>query len=290
MDNSQISQSLIVKPKQKSRCQMNLNSFRAIEESIQTLPLTSIQKSILELRFISLLHKYRKRSMYYSCSFNSLRITISIGSLIVPALLSVQYTPGSGSGQGGISDMNVSMYWIVWTLSLLVTISNAFIALLKVDKKYYTLNTTYQHLLSEGWQFIELSGKYSGFYVPSEVSTHQNQFIFFCNILEKIRMRNVQDEFYKVDDHTQSGKTESIVPPTPLKVLPFSSVEKSDLIVNGGEDTPSVTGTTVRKQNTAIASAITPFGSGSSPSGVTPFGSSPSGVTPTGGSGIYESP
>lgn len=234
-------------------CRTQLGALRSIEEAIERTPLTPEQKSILQLRFLSLLHEYRRRSIFYSCSFNSLRIVISIGSLIVPALLSVQYTPGVGE------QTNMEMYWIVWTISLMVTMSNAIIALLKVDKKYYTLNTTYQHLLSEGWQFIELSGKYSGFYTPSEVSTHENQFMYFCNILEKIRMKNVQDEYYKVDDHAHSAKGEPLVPPTPLKTLPFGvtavPIEKSELSVNGGGNTPALTTTTVRKQNTQQASA-----------------------------------
>jgi hypothetical protein len=147
--------------------------------------------------------------------------------------------------------MTVQMYWVVWILSLTVTISNAVIALFKVDKKYYILNTTYQQLLSEGWQFIELSGKYSGFYTPNVVCTHSNQFIYFCNVLEKIRMRHVQDEYYKVDDHSHATpKGDQLIPPTPLKALPFDGVgEKSDILVNGtAEDSQSIT--TVRKQNT----------------------------------------
>jgi len=130
--------------------------------------------------------------------------------------------------------MTSHVYWIVWVVSLFVTISNGIIALLKIDKKYYVLNTTYQHLLSEGWQYIELSGKYSGFYTQGIGPTHENQFIFFCNTLEKIRMRHIQDEYYKVEEHP-SQQTLAIVPPSPLKPLPFASfrMEKSNHQLNG---------------------------------------------------------
>jgi hypothetical protein len=143
------------------------------------------------------------------------------------------------------------MYWLVWNLSLFVTISNGVMALLKVDKKYFVLNTTYQHLLSEGWQFIHLSGKYSGFYTPSATPTHQNQFIYFCNMVEKIRMKQVEEEYYKIDQAHSHGSTggqgqEQLVPPTPAKasikssaILPFGDLgEKSPMIVNDeSEDT-----------------------------------------------------
>ena len=261
IDRSPILALTIQEKKRKPCCPTHLNTLSAMEEALDTIPLTPMQRSILQLRFLALLREYKNRSTNYSCSFNSLRIIISIGSLIVPALLSIQFTSTSSTASAGVSQMSMSMYWVVWVLSLCVTISNAIIVLLKIDKKYYTLNTTYQHLLSEGWQFVELSGKYNGFNLPSEISTHQNQFIFFCNILEKIRMRNVQDEFYKVDDHAQAAKPDQLVPPTPLKpiALPFSTTEKPEVLVNGegqrGQEETSVFTTTVRKQQQNASSS-----------------------------------
>jgi len=138
------------------------------------------------------------------------------------------------------------VYWFVWVLSLFVTISNGIMTLLKVDKKYFTLNTTYQHLLSEGWQFVHLSGKYSGFYTPTVEASHQNQFVYFCNMIEKVRMRQVEEEYYKIDQaHGQNGHGTShdqLVPPTPAAIkagLPFSdrdSEEKTSIIINEESD------------------------------------------------------
>ena len=34
--------------------------------------------------------------------------------------------------------------------------------LVKIDKKYYFLNTTLERLRSEGWQYFSLTGRYSG--------------------------------------------------------------------------------------------------------------------------------
>jgi hypothetical protein len=127
-------------------------------------------------------------------------------------------------------------------------------ALLKVDKKYFVLNTTYEHLLSEGWQFIHLSGKYSGFYTPSATASHQNQFIYFCNMVEKIRMKQVEEEYYKIDQAHSHGSgggqgQDQLVPPTPAKasikssaILPFGGIgEKSPIIVNDeSEDTEKI--------------------------------------------------
>ena len=104
----------------------------------------------------------------------------------------------------------------------------------------------------------------------------------------------MQDEFYKVDDHSPSGKTEPLVPPTPLKTLPFEltdvTVEKSNVIVNGGEETPSLTGTTVRKQNTqtAIASASAANAAGAVASLTAPLAAFAAPLAA--GSRVYESP
>jgi len=226
-------------------CKREPHQIQLIESAIQTANLEAEDKLNLTARFVSLLYEYRSRSTRYSYSFNTLRIIITVGSLIVPALLSVQYTAVSPCDPE--KPMGADVYWTVWVLSLLVTISNGVIALLKVDKKYFVLNTIYQHLLSEGWQFVQLSGKYSGFYTPDTIPTHKNQFIFFCNMIEKIRMKQIEDEYYKVTEHHgthASGQQDQLIPPTPAKQLPFTSSynEKSIPLVNDSQ-------TTVRKYN-----------------------------------------
>jgi hypothetical protein len=121
------------------------------------------------------------------------------------------------------------MYWLTWILSLLVTVCNGLLTLFKLDKYYYHLHTVREQLISDGWQYLELTGKYSGFHTPLHTPTHDNQFIFFCQSVEKIRMRHVQEEYYKVTDTTQQQSTQtsqnvaqpstaiSIIPPSPLQ-------------------------------------------------------------------------
>jgi hypothetical protein len=89
-----------------------------------------------------------------------------------------------------------------------------------MDKRYYYLNTCLEQLHSEGWQYIELSGKYSGFHIPNAVPTHANQFVFFCHAIEKIRMKQVEEEYFKLIDAQNTPpkpSVDSLVPPTPLK-------------------------------------------------------------------------
>jgi hypothetical protein len=189
-----------------------------VTQAIELAPFNSYQKAILKARYNSVLLEYKSRRLFYAFLFHTLRSIITIGSLIVPALLSVQF----GSSTSELA--TAAMYWITWTLSLLVTMSNGIFTLYKVDKKYFMFHTIYEQLISEGWQFLELTGKYSGFYTPNQKPTHENQFRFFCHAIEKIKMKQVEEEYFKVTEsghtHSQSkdghkDEIKSIVPPTP---------------------------------------------------------------------------
>jgi len=212
----------------------NHNQIQLIKEAFDVIGIDNNQKLIIKHRFTSLLEEYGDRSLRYSISFHTLRITITIGSLIVPAILSVQFTG---------TQTSISVYWIVWFLSLLVTISNALLTLLKVDKKYYSINTVFHHIVSEGWLYIELSGKYSGFKTPGETPTHKNQFVYFCHSLEKIRMKQIEDEYFKLTEINNNSNRlqDQLIPPTPLKGLPFSTtaegINSSGLVNDSARNT-----------------------------------------------------
>ena len=232
-------------------CKRRYTHIKLLEQAIYTTTLSETQKSTLKARLGSLLQEYHLRAYRFSVAFNTFRITITIGSLIVPALLSVQYTSSNDPNNA----MSQQVYWVVWVVSLLVTISNGIMSLLKIDKKYFTLNTTYQHLLSESWQFVHLSGVYSGSYTPTVPATHQNQYVFFCNKVEKIRMKHIEDEYYKAAEQT-SNLQEVIVPPTMRNRLPYQ--ENSDPQVNGG-GTPEATTIRRHPQTASAASAANPL-------------------------------
>lgn len=184
------------------------------ENALSNVSLTPLQQNIIRGRYIPLIKHIRHRTVRTSMMFNTSRIIITVGSLIVPALLSIQ----------GLSNTNKEIYWGTWVVSLFVTICNALVALFKYDKRYYYLHTILEKLISEGWQYIELTGRYSGYHTHGHAPTHENQFVFFCHAIEKIRMQQVEDEYYKLTDmqpsstpqHGQNAaKMGSLIPPTP---------------------------------------------------------------------------
>lgn len=203
--------------------------------------LTDIQRKILVIRFCGVISSYRKRVKLVSYLFNIMRFLVTVGSLLVPALLSIQ-SPGS------ISTLTSpdGIYWSTWAVSLAVTISNGILALFKIDKKYYSLNTVLEQLTSEGWQYLELSGRYSGFFGDHiHRPTHKNQFVFFCNSVEKIVMRQVEDEYYKVNEGTNSatagggsnGQSHSILPPSPSDIINVQTPAPPSALPAGREST-----------------------------------------------------
>jgi hypothetical protein len=185
---------------------------------LKDIPLEPLKKQILLERYNRLIVDLEEQTFRISICFHTSRSIITVGSLIVPALLSIQYTNSNGS--------NLSIYWTTWVVSLLVTICNGLSTLLKLDKNYYHLHTVREQLISDGWQYAELTGKYSGFRTPHRTPTHENQFVYFSHSIEKIRMQQVQEEYYKVTDPqahahpptvdpNKGSMSTNLLPPTP---------------------------------------------------------------------------
>jgi hypothetical protein len=177
-------------------------------------------KNSLRRRYLHMLHEYYVRAFRYSILYHLGHLIITVGSLIVPALLSVQYTDS-------VAKYQTQIYWLTWTLSLCVSMFNGVLVLFKVDKKYHSLHTTLERLRSEGWQYLELTGRYTGHLLHNgEEPTHKNQYRFFCHYVEKIKLAQIEEEYYKYEDpnnplsHTPAGQkpgaqaTTSIVLPS----------------------------------------------------------------------------
>jgi hypothetical protein len=165
--------------------------------------ITRFQKITLMNRFITVMEEFSDRATFFSWVFNIGRFVVTVGSLIVPALLSIQYTGSTTIG----ADVSLQIYWTTWTLSLLVTMCNGILTLFKLDKKYYFLNTVLEQLQSEMWQYIHLTGRYAGKYCPGKLATHDNQFIYFCHNMEKIKLKQVEEEYFKLIESKETAPT-----------------------------------------------------------------------------------
>jgi hypothetical protein len=182
--------------KSKNCCGLRNDSKRIIALIEGLDDLTNFQKITLINRYVTLLEEFSARARTYSMLFHFGRTTVTVGSLLVPALLSIQYT----NSLPGSNDQNFSMYiyWVTWVLSLMVTMWNGVLTLFRVDKTYYFIYTTLEHLRSEVMLYIYLSGRYGGHYTGGRKPSHANQYIYICHNLEKIKMKQVDKEYYKM--------------------------------------------------------------------------------------------
>jgi Protein of unknown function (DUF4231) len=186
-------------------CRKKDETERLIQLFSNISELSDIQKKSLEYRYLTILREFSIRCTRYARLFHIGHFIITVGSLIVPALLSVQYADNNVNVFAS-PQLQAQVYWITWTLSLLVTMFNGILILYKVDKKYYFLHTTRERLRSEGWQYIQLTGRYSGMLMNySKKATHANQLIAFCYYIERIRMRQIEEEYYKYEETQVEG-------------------------------------------------------------------------------------
>jgi hypothetical protein len=172
---------------------------------LKYLDIPDIQKEIIQIRYINILENFQRRSRNYSYIFFIGHFIITVGSLFVPALLSIQNSDKDYTFTG--SNFSIQIYWTTFVISLLVTIFNGVLTLFKVDKKYYFLNTTLERLRSEGWQYFCLTGRYDGRLLTNEKPNHMNQFVYFTHYIEKFKMKQVAEEYYKADEKISQAPT-----------------------------------------------------------------------------------
>lgn len=165
--------------------------------------LESYQEGIFYIRYYPIFKDYQARCFLYALIFHLSRFIVTVGSITVPALLSLQ----------NASDDRLK--WIVWTISLAVTIFNGILTLFKIDKKYYFLHTTKSYLESEGWQYISLSGKYSKAHGEEDINSHAHQFPYFCAAIERIKMKQVEEEYYKAQESSNDSGAPHAKQPKP---------------------------------------------------------------------------
>ena len=194
--------------------------------------LTEFQRNTLITRYISVTEAIHNRSVAYAYLFHIGRTIVSVGSLIVPALLSIQYT---SNGTANTAPLAMQIYWATWCVSLLVTMFNGILAVFKVDKKYFILHTVHEHLQSELWQYIHLSGKYGGYYTKGAPTTHFNQYVYVCHNLEKIKLKQVEEEYYKLLEHGRENQQDKHI----VVDLSGNTIDSSKMVAGMFTPTPN---------------------------------------------------
>ena len=153
---------------------------------INSLTLNSeTDRHILKSRFLYEVLNYDARRDHTKKYYNLFRFAVTVGSILLPALLSIgQMDPAKLP-----RNFDQISYWSTWSISLTVTVCNGFLQLFSLDKNYFEYAITSEQLKTEGWQFLQLSGKYD------EYDDHKEAYRPFCKSIELIKRKQVEKEF-----------------------------------------------------------------------------------------------
>lgn len=172
------------------------NIINNLNEIIDELELDLKKKFMLKNRFVEQVQLYDKKSKVAEFFYIFFSIFVTIGSIILPALLSIQQLDYSEDDSVD-EEYRTKVYWITWGLSLLVSIFNGILQLFSLGKQYVSYNTTREKMISEAWQYFTLSGDYQD-------TTHEESFTDFCEEIEKIKETQIDKDFMFIN--TKSGK------------------------------------------------------------------------------------
>ncbi len=176
-------------------------------EIIQNIPLDDFNKLILKKRYVQLMEQLDIKRSSTSFWYNIFTFIITLGSILVPALISIEdkslLYPEQNISIGNIGNETIIktesaeslldkqehvLFWVTFCISLLVTICNALIKLYSLDKVYVIRNLKYDELRREGWFFYTLTGDYKSF------NNNNEAFKLFITRIETIKSMLLHDE------------------------------------------------------------------------------------------------
>mgnify|MGYP006090330559 CR=1 FL=1 len=157
-----------------------------ISNMIDELELMEYQKTLLKNRFLDQVVLYNKKAKTAEFFYILFNVFMTVGSIVLPALLSIQQMDYSEDDRKD-ERIQITIYWLTWIISLVITICNGLIQLLGLNKQYLSYTRTKEKMLSEGWYYFQLTGDYMG-------TSHKESFHEFCEEIEKIKEEQVDKE------------------------------------------------------------------------------------------------
>lgn len=173
----------------------NLDEFeKRVNPLIDNIKLSRYKRNILKKRYTKLVIFYENYAENIRWKYNMCRIIISIGSMILPTLQTIQ-------NNESVSAFKDEIFWAAIGTSLSVMISNNLISMFTLDRRYIMYAVTAEKLKAIGWKYFELSDMFSN-------RSHLENWVLFWNEVEKIKKLQVVAEFTDNDDkHHESLPT-----------------------------------------------------------------------------------
>ena len=174
-------------------CHCNLKN--QIQNHINDLDISAQRKRILEDRYLRELVTYETKSKVAEFFYLFLSIFVTIATIVLPALLSIQEVSYSNDPEVD-KDFKTKIYWSTWVISLLVTISNGLVQFLNLHTQYITFSQTREKLLSVGWAYFELAKPFRG-------GTHDSMFLDFMEAIDIIIKQQMNQEMQFISESNE---------------------------------------------------------------------------------------
>jgi hypothetical protein len=131
-------------------------------EGLRDVNLSGAEKMLIVDRFVGLTRVYRSSRSKWKWLSHSARVVVTVGSIIVPAMITLDDDIRERSTASQI------LAYTVFGVSLTVSIVNGLQEYFSAGNRYVTAQTTAESLESEGWSFLALSGRYARFATHAE--------------------------------------------------------------------------------------------------------------------------
>ena len=167
---------------------------RRVYPIIDNLSLSPFKKNIIRKRYVKLVLIYENQYDITHYRYNLCRILISIGSMILPTLQTIQ-------NNENVASIKDEIFWGAIGTSLTVMVCNNIISMFTLDRRYIMYAVTSERLKSVGWQYFEESGMFAN-------SSHLLNYTKFWNEIEKTIKLQIMSEFNADDKHSKDDEFE----------------------------------------------------------------------------------
>ena len=158
---------------------------KRVRRVVNLLELRPRRKALILDRYVKLVEWWMNRKNRYKNTDGVFKLLTQTGGIATPALLSIQNIYGT--------EPYNPIFWAVWGISLgvglLINLDNIY----KIRERSIKSSDTYEKLISEGWAYFELSGKYGIQEGENKTVTHESRFQMFCKEFEEINRLAIED-------------------------------------------------------------------------------------------------
>ena len=187
-----------------------------MKAAINAVSLTEAQRVFMHQRYLKLVDSYVSKYAYIRMLHIFSKTFITVATVLIPTLLSVV--------KDANSELGSTLQWLVLALSMAVTIVNGMAELFGISTMYAKYWLTIEAMQSEGWQFIQHTGKYARY------SSQSAAFSKFAYNLEKMQHLTVRQL-----SHLDKKNSEKSHPTKPASTIDTESKTDSSIASNSSD-------------------------------------------------------